>query len=159
MFAIGIRHIGERTAKILANNFGSMDNLSKATEEEIQSIHEIGPKIARSVAKFFKDKKNVELINKLKDAGLQFESEKKKNPGKVNENVNNKTFVLTGTLENYKRDEAQRIIEDLGGRVSSSVSKKTDYVLAGSEAGSKLDKAKDLGVKVLSESEFEALVK
>ena len=159
LFAIGIRHIGERTAKILANNFGSMDNLSKATEEEIQSIHEIGPKIARSVAKFFKDKKNVELINKLKDAGLQFESEKKKNPGKVNENVNNKTFVLTGTLENYKRDEAQRIIEDLGGRVSSSVSKKTDYVLAGSEAGSKLDKAKDLGVKVLSESEFEALVK
>jgi len=136
-----------------------MDNLSKATEEEIQSIHEIGPKIAQSVAKFFKDKKNVELINKLKDAGLQFESEKKKNPVKVNENVNNKTFVLTGTLENYKRDEAQKIIEDLGGRVSSSVSKKTDYVLAGSEAGSKLDKAKDLGVKVLNEKEFEALVK
>jgi len=159
LFAIGIRHIGERTAKTLANNFGSMDNLSKATEEEIQSIHEIGPKIAQSVAKFFKDKKNVELINKLKDAGLQFESEKKKNPVKVNENVNNKTFVLTGTLENYKRDEAQKIIEDLGGRVSSSVSKKTDYVLAGSEAGSKLDKAKDLGVKVLNEKEFEALVK
>jgi len=159
LFALGIRHIGERTAKILASNFGSMDNLSKTTEEEIQSIHEIGPKIAQSVVKFFKDKKNVELINKLKNAGLQFEYEKKKNPGKANENVNSKTFVLTGTLENYKRDEAQKIIEDLGGRVSSSVSKKTNYVLAGSEAGSKLDKAKELGVKVLNEKEFEALIK
>lgn len=159
LFALGIRHIGERTAKILANNFGSIDNISKATEEEIKSIHEIGPKIAQSVAKFFKDKKNIELINKLKKAGLQFESEKKKNPGKINENVNNKIFVLTGTLENYKRDEAQKIIEDLGGRVSSSVSKKTDYVLAGSEAGSKLDKAKELGVNILDEKGFEALVK
>lgn len=159
LFALGIRHIGERTAKILANNFGSIDNISKATEEEIQSVHEIGPKIAQSVSKFFKDKKNIELINKLKKAGLQFESEKKKNPGKINENVNNKIFVLTGTLENYKRDEAQKIIEDLGGRVSSSVSKKTDYVLAGSEAGSKLEKAKELGVKILDEKGFETLVK
>jgi len=159
LFALGIRHIGERTAKILSNNFGSIDNISKATEEEIQSVHEIGPKIAQSVSKFFKDKKNIELINKLKKAGIQFESEKKKNPGKINENVNNKIFVLTGTLENYKRDEAQKIIEDLGGRVSSSVSKKTDYVLAGSEAGSKLEKAKELGVKILNEKGFETLVK
>lgn len=159
LFALGIRHIGERTAKILSNNFGSIDNISKATEEEIQSVHEIGPKIAQSVSKFFKDKKNIELINKLKKAGIQFESGKKKNLGKINENVNNKIFVLTGTLENYKRDEAQKIIEDLGGRVSSSVSKKTDYVLAGSEAGSKLEKAKELGVKILNEKGFETLVK
>lgn len=159
LFALGIRHIGERTAKILAKIFGSIDNISGASEEEIQSVHEIGPKIAQSVAKFFKDKKNIELVNKLKKAGLQFESEKKKNPGKINDKVNNKTFVLTGTLENYKRDDAQKIIEDLGGRVSSSVSKKTDYVLAGAEAGSKLEKAKELGVKVLDEKEFEKLVK
>lgn len=159
LFALGIRHIGERTAKILANSFGSLDRISEATEEEIQRVHEIGPKIAQSVTKFFKDKKNIELIARLKKAGLRFESEKKKNPEKINDKVNNRTFVLTGTLENYKRDDAQKIIEELGGRVSSSVSKKTDYVLAGSEAGSKLEKAKQLGVKILDEKEFEALVK
>ena len=110
------------------------------------------------LSKFFSDKKNIELVSKLKKAGLQFESEKKKDQGKINENFYNKTFVLTGTLENYKRDDAQRIIEELGGRVSSSVSKKTDFVLAGSEAGSKLDKAKELAVKVLDEKEFDSLL-
>ncbi|MBK8553090.1 MAG: NAD-dependent DNA ligase LigA [Ignavibacteria bacterium] len=158
LFALGIRHIGERTAKILSTNFGSIDNISGASEEEIQSVHEIGPKIAQSVAKFFKDKKNAELISKLKKAGLKFEAEKKKSAGKINDKINNKTFVLTGTLEKYKRDDAQRIIEEFGGRVSSSVSKKTDYVLAGAEAGSKLDKANELGVKVLDEKEFESLI-
>ncbi|HMQ70133.1 MAG TPA: NAD-dependent DNA ligase LigA, partial [Ignavibacteria bacterium] len=154
LFALGIRHVGERTAKILSKNFGSIDKLSNATEDEIVEVHEIGPKIAESVSEFFKDRKNIGLINDLKRAGLQFESEKNKDPGKINENFNNKTFVLTGTLENYKRDDAQKIIEDLGGRVSSSVSKKTDYVLAGAEAGSKLEKAQSLGVKVLTEKEF-----
>ncbi len=158
LFALGIRHIGERTAKILAGNFGSLENLSGASEDEIQSVHEIGPKIAQSVVKFFKDKKNLEILNKLKKAGLKFEADKKITGGKINEMINNKTFVLTGTLDNYKRDEAQKIIEELGGRVSSSVSKKTDYVLAGAEAGSKLDKAKELGVKVLDEKEFESLI-
>jgi len=122
--------------------------------EEIVAVHEIGPKIAESVSAFFKDKKNIELIVNLKDAGLQFESEKNKDPGKINDQFNNKTFVLTGTLENFKRDEAQKIIEDLGGRVSSSVSKKTDYVLAGTDAGSKLEKAKSLGVTIINENEF-----
>jgi len=154
LFAIGIRHVGERTAKILAKNFGSVYNLSNATMEEILAVHEIGPKIAESVSAFFKDKKNIELIVNLKDAGLQFESEKNKDPGKINDQFNNKTFVLTGTLENFKRDEAQKIIEDLGGRVSSSVSKKTDYVLAGTDAGSKLEKAKSLGVTIINENEF-----
>lgn len=157
LFALGIRHVGERTSKILAKNFGSVEKLLNATEEEIVSVHEIGPKIAESVSAFFRDSKNIKLINELKKAGLQFESEKNKDPGKINELFNNKTFVLTGTLENYKRDDAQKIIEDLGGRVSSSVSKKTDYVLAGAEAGSKLEKAKTLGVKVLTEEEFIAL--
>lgn len=158
LFAIGIRHVGERTAKILAKNFGSIENIFNATEEEIVGVHEIGPKIAESVSAFFRDSKNIELINELKKTGLQFESEKNKDPGKINEQFNNKTFVLTGTLENYKRDDAQKIIEDLGGRVSSSVSKKTDYVLAGAEAGSKLEKANSLGVKVLTEKEFEKMI-
>lgn len=157
LFALGIRHIGERTAKVLASHFGNIDNLSSASLEEIQQVHEIGPKIAESVHNFFRDKKNVELVDKLKDAGLKFESEKKK-PAKINENFFNKTFVLTGTLPNYKRDDAQKIIEELGGKVSSSVSKKTDYVLAGDEAGSKLDKANQLGVKVIDEKEFERLI-
>jgi len=157
LFALGIRHVGERTAKTLAKNFGSIDNISQASFEEIVAVHEIGPKIAESVSLFFKDKKNAELISELKKAGLNFESEKNKDPGKINEQFNNKTFVLTGTLENFKRDEAQKIIEDLGGRVSSSVSKKTDYVLAGAEAGSKLEKAKSLGVTILTENEFEKM--
>lgn len=155
LFALGIRHVGERSAKILAKNFASIEILMNATEEEIQEVHEIGPKIAQSVSAFFKDKMNISFINKLKTAGLKLESEK--SLIKENESFKNKTFVLTGTLEKYKRDEAQKIIEDHGGRVSSSVSKKTDYVLAGEEAGSKLEKAKSLGVKVLTEQEFESL--
>lgn len=157
LFALGIRHIGERTAKILSGHFGSIEKLMNATEEEIKSIYEIGPKIAQSVNIYFKDKKNTELISKLQKSGLKFETEKKQM--NLNEKINQKTFVLTGTLEKYKREDAQKIIEDLGGRVSSSVSKKTDFVVAGSEAGSKLSKAQELGVKVLTEDEFEKLIK
>lgn len=156
LFALGIRHIGERTAKILSEYFGSIDNLIKATESEIVSVYEIGPKIAGSVAGFFKNEKNLRLIDNLRKAGLNFESELKDK--KENKNFINKVFVLTGTLEKYKREEAQKIIEDSGGRTSSSVSKKTDFVLAGKEAGSKLDKAAELGVKVISESEFEKMI-
>jgi len=155
LFALGISHIGERTSKILSKHFGTIDKIMQSTEDEILSIHEIGPKIAESIAKFFKDKKNIELINKLKSAGLKFEIEK--TISRENINFKNKTFVLTGTLDNYKREDAQKIIEDFGGKVSSSVSKKTDYVLAGKEAGSKLEKAIELGVKVLEEKEFDDL--
>ncbi|MCY7361187.1 MAG: NAD-dependent DNA ligase LigA [Ignavibacteria bacterium] len=155
LFALGISHIGERTSKILSKHFGTIDKIMQSTEDEILSIHEIGPKIAESIAKFFKDKKNIELINKLKSAGLKFEIEK--TISRENINFKNKTFVLTGTLDNYKREDAQKIIEDFGGKVSSSVSKKTDYVLAGKEAGSKLEKAIELGVKVLNEKEFDDL--
>lgn len=156
LFALGIRHIGERTAKILSEYFRSIDNLIKATESEIVSVYEIGPKIAGSVAGFFKNEKNLRLIDNLRKAGLKFESELKNK--KENKNFRNKIFVLTGTLEKYKREEAQKIIEDYGGRTSSSVSKKTDFVLAGKEAGSKLDKAAELGVKVISETEFEKMI-
>jgi len=155
LFALGISHIGERTSKILSKHFGTIDKIMQSTEDEILSIHEIGPKIAESIAKFFKDKKNIELINKLKSAGLKFEIEK--TISRENINFKNKTFVLTGTLDNYKREDAQKIIEDFGGKVSSSVSKKTDYVLAGKEAGSKLEKANELGVKILEEKEFDDL--
>ena len=157
LFALGIRHVGERTAKILADNFGSIENIVSADEERILQVNEIGPKIAESISLFMKDKKNLELIEKLKKAGLKFESGE--NTIKENINITNKTFVLTGTLEKYKREEAQKIIEDFGGKVSSSVSKKTDFVLAGEEAGSKQQKAVDLGVKIISESDFEKMIK
>jgi len=157
LFAMGIRHVGERTAKILADNFGSIENIISADEERILQVNEIGPKIAESISLFMKDKKNLALIEKLKKAGLKFESGE--NTIKENINITNKTFVLTGTLEKYKREEAQKIIEDFGGKVSSSVSKKTDFVLAGEEAGSKQQKAIDLGVKIISESDFEKMIK
>ncbi len=156
LFAIGIRHVGDRTAKVLAKHFKSVDNLISASQEEINSIYEIGPKIAESVYDFFRNKKNLEFVNKLRKAGLKFETESSDRKG--SSKFEGKTFVLTGTLEKYKREEAKEIIENLGGKVSSSVSKKTDYVLAGEEAGSKLDKAKELGVKVIDENEFEKML-
>ncbi len=157
LFALGIRHIGERTAKILVKHFNDIDKLSSASEEEISSVYEIGPKIARSITEFFRDKKSSVLTEKLRKAGLKFRTE----AGTLNEEkaeFRNKTFVLTGTLEKYTRTEASELIEKYGGRVSSSVSKKTDYVLAGTEAGSKLDKAKSLGVKIITEEEFEKML-
>lgn len=157
LFALGIRHIGERTAKTLADNFGSVENIINAGEEQILTINEIGPSIADSIVNFFKDKMNLKLVEKLKKAGLKFETEKKTR--KENINISNRVFVLTGTLAKYKREEAQKIIEDYGGKVSSSVSKKTDFILAGAEAGSKLQKAIDLGVKVISENEFEKMIR
>ncbi len=158
LFALGIRHIGERTASIIAKHFGNIDNLMSASEEDITNIYEMGPATAKSIRLFFGNPLTSSLIQKLKDAGLNFEI-KKEEMKKINERINGKTFVLTGTLENYKRDEASEIIEKNGGRVTSSVSKKTDYVLAGAEAGSKLEKAKKLGVKVISETEFEEMLK
>jgi DNA ligase (NAD+) len=158
LFAIGIRHIGERTAKIIAGHFGSIDKLIKASAEEIVDVYEIGPKIAESVERFFKDEKSKILIEKLKKAGLKFEIEsKEKTPG--SDRLKGKIFVLTGALEKYSRDKATEIIESLGGRVTSSVSKKTSYVLTGADPGSKLDKAKSLGLKIIGEKEFEEMVK
>jgi len=157
LFALGIRHIGERTAKILAKHFGDIDKLQNSSFEEITSVHEIGPKIGQSITEFFSDKKNISLVDKLRKAGLKFEIDKSITQ-KINPLFANKTFVLTGSLEKFTRDEAGKIIEDAGGKTSSSVSKKTDYVLAGSDAGSKLEKAKSLGVKVIDEIEFEKMM-
>jgi DNA ligase (NAD+) len=156
LFAIGIRHVGDRTAKILAKHFRTIDALMNAEKEEIEKIHEIGPRIAESVYDFFRNKNNRSIIDRLKKAGLQFSTDANESP---TDKLSGLTFVLTGTLENYKREEAAAIIEELGGKVSSSVSSKTSYLLAGEEAGSKLDKAKKLGVKILTESEFQDLIK
>lgn len=156
LYAIGIRHVGDRTARILAKHFKNVENLRNVNKEDIENVREAGPRIAESVYDFFHKKSNWQLVEKLMKAGLKFEAEA--SPQASNK-FNGLTFVLTGALEKYSRDEAKAIIENMGGKVSSSVSKKTDYVLAGSDAGSKLDKAEALGVKVIDEKEFEKIVK
>ncbi|BDQ03845.1 NAD-dependent DNA ligase LigA [Ignavibacterium sp.] len=152
LFALGIRYVGAGVAQKLAEHFGNIDALIKADEDEILSVYEIGPSISKSLKQFFSDKHNLELIEKLKKAGLRFSSEQKK-PVKDNF-FKDKTFVLTGTLSTFSRDEAAARIKKLGGKVASSVSKNTDYVIAGEKAGSKLDKAKSLGVGIMNEEEF-----
>lgn len=157
LFGLDIRHVGERYSKILANHYRSIDKLAEASVEELDDIHEIGLTVAVSVHNFFQNPRSRETIERLKAAGVKTEIDGGA-AGELDENFAGKTFVLTGKLEQFTRDEASRIIESKGGRVSSSVSKKTDYVVAGSEAGSKLTKAESLGVKVLSEDEFKEMV-
>jgi len=153
IYGLGIRFVGERTAQFLAEHFGSMEALEKASEEELQSVNEVGPRIAQSIAEFFSVSANQNLVARLREAGLTLSGEKRQRGTKLA----GKTFVLTGTLAKYTRDEAKKMIEDAGGKVTGSVSKKTDYVVAGTDAGSKLDKAKELGVTVIEEKELEEL--
>jgi len=155
IYGLGIRFVGERTAQFLAEAFGSMDALMKASEEELQEVNEIGPRVSAAIREFFDEPKNVALVKRLEKAGLRFTGEKKKR----GTTLAGKTFVLTGTLQRYTRDEAKKLIEDAGGKVAGSVSKKTDYVVAGEEAGSKLDKARELKVAVIGEDEMEKLVR
>jgi DNA ligase (NAD+) len=153
IYGLGIRMVGERTAQFLAEHFGSMEALANANVEELQSVNEVGPKIAESIAEFFGNPANRKLVERLGEAGLAFKGQKKERGTKLA----GRTFVLTGTLAKYTRDEAKKMIEDAGGKVTGSVSKKTDYVVAGSDAGSKLEKAKELGVPVIDEKEMEQL--
>lgn len=156
LFALGIRYVGAGAAQKIADHFSSIDEIIAAREDEISSIHEIGPSISLSIRQFFSNELNVHLILELKEAGLNFKSEKKEI--KKSE-LTGKTFVLTGTLSTFSRDEAGERIKKLGGKVTSSVSKNTDYVVAGEKAGSKLSKAESLGVKILSEEIFLTLLK
>ncbi|MFZ0805105.1 MAG: NAD-dependent DNA ligase LigA [Candidatus Sulfotelmatobacter sp.] len=153
IYGLGIRMVGERTAQFLAEHFGSMDALENASVEDLQNVNEVGPRIAESISEFFANSQNRKLVERLGKAGLTFKGQKKERGTKLA----GKTFVLTGTLAKHTRDEAKKMIEDAGGKVAGSVSKKTDYVVAGAEAGSKLDKAKELGVEVIDEKEMEKL--
>jgi len=156
IYALGIRHVGDRTATTLARQFRSLGALGKATVEELDDVPEIGLTVAQSVRDWFDDPGNVELCKRLAAAGVRTEMEQSTEP--LNETLAGKLFVLTGTLAEYNRDEAKAAIEARGGRVTSSVSKKTDFVVAGEEAGSKLDKAKELGVSVIDEAAFKKLL-
>jgi DNA ligase (NAD+) len=156
IYALGLRHVGDRTATTLARQFGSLDALSKATVEELDDVPEIGLTVAESVRDWFDDAGNVELCKRLAAAGVRTRTEK--SSASTDETLAGKVFVLTGTLASFTRDEARAAIESRGGRVSSSVSKKTDYVVAGEEAGSKLDKAAELGVTVIDESAFKEIL-
>lgn len=154
--ALGIRHVGVKLAKTLCKTYNTMDKLMGATYEELYMKEEIGKIIAKSITDFFKEEQTLDLINKLKEYGVNMEAIKEEG---ADERFAGLTFVLTGTLEKYSRDEAQEIIEKLGGKTSGSVSKKTSYVLAGESAGSKLTKAQELGVKIITENEFEEMIK
>ena len=157
LFALGIRHVGTSVAQLVVDRFGSMDALRSASFEELQSVQGIGPRIAESITRFLDDKHNKRIIDRLAKSGLTME-EKKKRVSRQSP-FTGKTVVLTGTLASYGREEAKMLIEECGGHVSSSVSGKTDYVIVGADAGSKLDKAKKLGVKTLEEEEFIKLLK
>jgi DNA ligase (NAD+) len=150
LFGLGIRFIGERTAQLLAEEFGSIDALMAASAEELERVNEVGPRVAQAIREFFDEAQNRELVEKLRKAGLTFTAEKRKKSSQLE----GLTFVLTGTLPSLTREDAKAKIEAAGGRVSGSVSKKTHYVVAGEDAGSKLDKARELGVKVIGESEL-----
>ncbi len=155
IYGLGIRMVGERTAQFLAEHFGSMEALENAGVEELQNVNEVGPRIAESIVEFFGIAANKKLVDRLREAGLKLTGEKKQRGTKLA----GQTFVLTGTLAHFTRDEAKKMIEDAGGKVTGSVSKKTDYVVAGADAGSKLDKAKELGVKVVDEEELEKILR
>ncbi len=148
--SLGIRHVGEATAKQLAEHFGDLLHIMDTSEEQLQEVRDVGPEVARSIAHFFAQQQNRQVIDKLLQAGVHFPKVAARRDGKFN----GQTFVLTGTLASMTRPEAQKRIETLGGKVSSGVSKLTTYVIAGAEAGSKLDKAQQLGVKIVEEEEF-----
>jgi DNA ligase (NAD+) len=148
---LGIRHVGSRVAFVLAQNFGNLEALGEATAERLSSIHEIGDVIADSVHDFFHSPAGEKTIRELKRVGVDPEME---TPVQADRPLAGLTIVVTGTLKKLKRDEIERMITELGGRAAGSVSRKTSFVVAGEDAGSKLDKAKELGVQVISEAEF-----
>jgi DNA ligase (NAD+) len=157
IYGLGIRHVGERTAAILARHFGSLERLGQASVEELDEIHEIGLTMAQSIRDWFDDPGNERLCRRLHEAGVRTATEAQAHDAK-DERFAGKQFVLTGSLPGMTRDEARALIEAHGGRVTSTVSKKTDFVLAGAEPGSKLDKANQLGLQVIDEAEFKKML-
>jgi DNA ligase (NAD+) len=151
---LGIPFVGERTAQFLADAFGDLDKIAAADEEELQRAEEVGPKVSQSIRRFFHEKRNQDLIERLREEKLPFKYQARRKAGGP---LAGMTFVLTGTLPNMSRDEAEHLIEGAGGKVSGSVSKKTSYVVAGADPGSKLDKANALGVKVIDEPALRGL--
>ena len=155
IYALGVQFVGERTAQLLAEHFSSLEELAAAKEEELEEVPEVGPKVAASIWEFFSEPANLKLIKKLSKAGVHPTAEKRK---VKSDKFAGKSFVFTGGLANRSREEAGEIVQQHGGKVSGSVSKKTDYVVVGTDPGSKYDKAKELGVTILTESEFEKLL-
>jgi len=156
IYALGIRQVGQHMAKVLAEHLGSLDKIMNSTENELLQIKEIGPETAKSIVQFFNEQRNKELIKKLLNAGIQIQEKRKE---EKSFKLQNKTFVFTGALKSMTREEAKELVEKLGGKAASSVSKKTSFVVAGEEAGSKLEKAKELGVKIITEEEFLEMIK
>jgi len=155
IYALGIQFVGERTGQLLAEQFGSIEELAEASAEDLEKVPEVGPKVSASIVDFFSEPANCKLIKKLRDAGVRPTAEKRE---LKSDKFTGKSFVFTGALEHRSREEAGEIVQQHGGKVSGSVSKKTDYVVVGADPGSKFEKAKDLGVTILSETEFEKLI-
>jgi DNA ligase (NAD+) len=159
LYGLGIRHVGSVNAQTITDNFPNVELLASASPEVIASIFGIGEEIAQSIYEWFRKDANQNLVQRLKDAGIQFVSEPKENQAiAINPNIAGKTFVVTGTLPTLKRDEAKALIKSAGGKVTDSVSKKTNYLVVGEEAGSKLEKAQSLGVECLSEEDLLKLI-
>jgi DNA ligase (NAD+) len=154
LFAMGIRHVGDETANLLANHFGRMDALVQATQEDLESVPTIGPKIALSVFEYFQDEQNLALVEKFRQAGVRLTGESAAREGPLQ----GLSFVVTGSLERWSRNEIETLIKRQGGSVGSSVTKKTNYLVAGENAGSKLTKAQELGTAILSEDTFGELL-
>lgn len=155
---LGIRHVGERNAQLLADEFGSIDKLMTTTEESLAQIPSVGPVVARSVYQFFHTKTGRKVVEELRELGIKLKDESSTKELRIKGKLAGKTIVVTGTLEQFTREEVQDLIHQLGGHAASRVSRKTDYVVAGTEPGSKFDKAKQLGVKILTEKEFMNLI-
>ena len=153
--ALGIKQVGIKAAKVLAKKYKTMDNLEKASLEDLMTVNDVGEITAKHIYEFFRQEQTKDLLEKLKQNGVNMKAIEEDN---IDGRFEGKTFVLTGSLSKYTRNEASDLIEKFGGKTSSTVSKKTDYVLAGEDAGSKLVKAQSLGVTILSEEEFEKLV-
>ncbi|HNR14800.1 MAG TPA: helix-hairpin-helix domain-containing protein, partial [Thermodesulfobacteriota bacterium] len=154
IYALGIRHVGEHLAQVLAEQYPTLDDLMNASAAELMTIREIGPEVASSIVSFFGNESNRQVIDHLRLSGILLSSRSRRKGTGLEE----KTFVFTGTLSRYTRDEAKHLVESLGGKAVSSVSRQTDYLVAGLDPGSKIDKAKVLGVTILTEEEFEKLL-